>query len=78
MKTALSIPEMKQIKTPLEGKTEDDLVICIWDGTKDDPDAAVTLVTKNAEGQYEKRSLCGRRSKRISYTEPDKQYNKIS
>lgn len=41
-------------KTPLEGKTEDDLVICIWDGTKDDPDAAVTLVTKNAEGQYEK------------------------
>ncbi len=41
-------------KTPLTGKTEDDLVICIWDGSKDDPDAAVTLVTKNADGEYEK------------------------
>ena len=41
-------------KTKITGKTEDDLVICLWDGSKDDPDSAVTLVTKNAEGQYEK------------------------
>lgn len=41
-------------KNTLTGTTEDDLVICIWDGTKTDPDDAVTLVTKNAEGEYEK------------------------
>lgn len=41
-------------KTPLTGKTEDDLVICLYDDSQTDPEKAVTLVTKNAQGKYEK------------------------
>ena len=42
------------VRTDMTGTTEDDLVICIWDGTQTDPEYAVTLVTPNGDGTYSK------------------------
>lgn len=39
-------------KTPLTGVTEDDLVMCIYDETQTDPNKAVSLVAKDADGKY--------------------------
>ena len=41
-------------RTDMTGTTENDLVICLWDGTQSTPDDAVTLVTPNGDGTYNK------------------------
>ena len=41
-------------QTTLAGITENDLVICLWDGTQTDPEYAVSLVTPNGDGTYSK------------------------
>ena len=41
-------------RTDLADVTEDDLIISLWDGTKTDPETAVTLVQKNEDGTYSK------------------------
>lgn len=43
-------------KTTQSGLSEDDLIICLYDDTQSDPDKAVTLVQKNADGTYSKES----------------------
>lgn len=42
------------VQTPLAGVTENDLVICLWDGSQTDPEYAVSLVTPNGDGTYNK------------------------
>ena len=42
------------VQTTLAGVTENDLVICLWDGTQTEPEYAVSLVTPNGDGTYNK------------------------
>lgn len=43
-------------KVPQTGVNEDDLIMCLWDGSETDPEKAVTLVQKNADNTYSKES----------------------